>query len=97
MPNFRLAILTAGFTLAAVCAFARTGPSAPIVVAYVFPRNGVLQPGQIDAAKLNRINNAFAKELGYDAGFGLRTTPVEVASFLAQEVARRAKSPSAQA
>jgi beta-lysine 5,6-aminomutase beta subunit len=41
-----------------------------------------------------RINNAFAKELGYDAGFGLRTTPVEVASFLAQEVARRAKSPT---
>ena len=39
-----------------------------------------------------RINNAFAKELGYDAGFGLRTTPVEVASFLAQEVARRAKN-----
>jgi beta-lysine 5,6-aminomutase beta subunit len=41
-----------------------------------------------------RINNAFAKELGYDAGFGPRTTPVEVASFLAQEVARRAKSPT---
>jgi beta-lysine 5,6-aminomutase beta subunit len=39
-----------------------------------------------------RINNAFAKELGYDAGFGPRTTPVEVASFLAQEVARKAKS-----
>jgi len=37
-----------------------------------------------------RINNAVAKELGYDAGFGSRTTPVEVASFLAQEVARRA-------
>jgi len=36
-----------------------------------------------------RINNAFAKELGYDAGFGPRTTPSEVASFLAQEVARR--------
>jgi len=36
-----------------------------------------------------RINNAFAKELGYDAGFGPRTTPVEVASYLAQEVARR--------
>ena len=44
-----------------------------------------------------RINNAFAKELGYDAGFGLRTTPVEVASFLAQEVARRAKSAAAKA
>jgi beta-lysine 5,6-aminomutase beta subunit len=38
-----------------------------------------------------RINNAFAKELGYDAGFGPRTTPVEVASFLAQEVARKSK------
>ncbi len=37
-----------------------------------------------------RINNAFAKELGYDAGFGSRTTPLEVASFLAQEVVRRA-------
>ena len=36
-----------------------------------------------------RINNAFAEELGYDAGFGPRTTPVEVASFLAREVARR--------
>ena len=44
-----------------------------------------------------RINNAFAKELGYDAGFGLRTTPVEVASFLAQEVARRAKSTAVEA
>ncbi len=44
-----------------------------------------------------RINNAFAKELGYDAGFGLRTTPVEVASFLAQEVARRAKSAAVKA
>ncbi|HUK76524.1 MAG TPA: OAM dimerization domain-containing protein [Thermoleophilia bacterium] len=44
-----------------------------------------------------RINNAFAKELGYDAGFGLRTTPVEVASFLAQEVARRAKSATVKA
>lgn len=36
-----------------------------------------------------RINNAFAKELGYDAGFGPRTTPREVASFLAQEIVRR--------
>ena len=38
-----------------------------------------------------RINNAFAKELGYDAGFGPRTTPLEVASFLAQEAKRRAQ------
>ncbi len=39
-----------------------------------------------------RINNAFAKELGYDAGFGPHTTPLEVASFLAQEVVRRARA-----
>jgi len=44
-----------------------------------------------------RINNAFAKELGYDAGFGPRTSPVEVASFLAQEVARRAAAPAGKA
>lgn len=36
-----------------------------------------------------RISNAFAKELGYDAGFGPRTTPLDVAAFLAQEVVRR--------
>ncbi len=36
-----------------------------------------------------RINNAFAKELGYDARFGPRTTPVQVASFLAQEEKKR--------
>jgi len=36
-----------------------------------------------------RIDNAFAKELGYDAGFGPRTTPVQVASFLVQEMERR--------
>jgi beta-lysine 5,6-aminomutase beta subunit len=39
-----------------------------------------------------RINNAFAKELGYDAGFGPRTTPLEVASFLAQEAKRRVQA-----
>lgn len=39
-----------------------------------------------------RISNAFAKELGYDAGFGPRTTPLEVASFMSQEVVRRQES-----
>lgn len=32
----------------------------PAVVAYVFPQNNVLQPGQIDAQSLTRINYAFA-------------------------------------
>ena len=41
-----------------------------------------------------RISNAFAKELGYDAGFGPRTTPREVAAFLAEEVLRRHSQPT---
>ena len=34
--------------------------ATPIVVGYVFPQNTDLQPGQIDAASLTRINYAFA-------------------------------------
>ncbi len=33
---------------------------ARAIVAYVFPQNSVLQPGQIDAQRLTRINYAFA-------------------------------------
>jgi chitinase len=38
------------------------GESAPrpVVVGYVFPQNDLLQPGQIDARRLTRINYAFA-------------------------------------
>ena len=36
-----------------------------------------------------RISNGFAKELGYDAGFGPRTSPLDVAAYLAQEIVRR--------
>jgi chitinase len=35
-------------------------PAQPVVVAYVFPRDGALQPGQIDAHMITRINYAFA-------------------------------------
>lgn len=38
-----------------------------------------------------RISHAFAKELGYDAGFGPATTAGEVASFIAQELLARAR------
>ena len=60
MSNIRLVIFTVAFTFAANCAFGRTESSPPIVVAYVFPKNEVLLPGQIDLANLNRINYAFA-------------------------------------
>ena len=37
-----------------------------------------------------RLSNTFAKELGYDAGFGPGSTPSTVAGWIAQElVARR--------
>lgn len=38
-----------------------------------------------------RINNAFAKELCPDAGFGPRTTPLLMASFLALKAGTRAQ------
>jgi chitinase len=43
-----------------LCAVAAVRPSEPIVVAYVFPQNAALQPGEIDVQRLNRINYAFA-------------------------------------
>src|SRR6185312_372748 len=33
---------------------------SPVIIAYIFPRNRVLQPGEIAAQKLTRINYAFA-------------------------------------
>ena len=38
-----------------------------------------------------RISNTFAKELGYDAGFGPGTTATSVASYIAQELIARKK------
>ncbi len=45
--------------LAGWCAHASSVP-AKAVVAYVFPEDNILQPGQIDARALTRINYAFA-------------------------------------
>ena len=38
-----------------------------------------------------RISHDLAKELGYDAGFGMNTYADDVASFIAQEMQRRLK------
>ena len=47
------------------CAVTRvSAATAPAVVAYVFARNGVLPPGEIDVSKLTRINYAFANIQG---------------------------------
>src|SRR5215472_1972378 len=45
---------------AATCVRAAPVDKAPAIVAYVFARNGVLPPGEIDASKLTRVNYAFA-------------------------------------
>jgi chitinase len=52
---FLLALFLAGPSLSASPAKA-----APLVVAYVFPQNTLLQPEQIDARAITRINYAFA-------------------------------------
>jgi beta-lysine 5,6-aminomutase beta subunit len=36
-----------------------------------------------------RLSNSFAKELGYDAGFGPGSTPSQVAAWIAQELVER--------
>ena len=63
MPAIRLQtflILTAlACSMPAFCVSPSTTP-AKAVVAYVFPQNNALQPGEIDAQSLTRINYAFA-------------------------------------
>ncbi len=40
--------------------FAQASAPRPVVVAYVFPKDSLIQPGEIAAQKLTRINYAFA-------------------------------------
>ncbi len=48
----------------AFSAAAASKPAGPAVVAYLFARNGVLPPGEIDARRLTRVNYAFANLQG---------------------------------
>jgi chitinase len=58
---FRLCILLAVGLVCSPALFAASKkPSQPVVIAYVFPQNSVIQPGEIAAQKLTRINYAFA-------------------------------------
>ncbi len=47
-------------TLAAPMSFAQTAQPSKVIVAYVFPQNRLLQPGEIAANKITRVNYAFA-------------------------------------
>jgi chitinase len=54
------ALLAAGAVCNPALFAAQKKPSQPVVIAYVFPQNSVIQPGEIAAQKLTRINYAFA-------------------------------------
>lgn len=58
---FRMSALLAVGLLASAGAHASAKkPAAPVIIAYVFPQNNVIQPGEIAAQRLTRINYAFA-------------------------------------
>ena len=59
MPRIRTLTLAAALLFAGLRAQA-IAPAAPMVVGYVFSQETLLQPGQIDAHGLSRINYAFA-------------------------------------
>jgi chitinase len=59
MPRIRICFLVVALLLPVFCTAATT-PVGPIVVAYVFPQDAALKPGEIDAQSLTRVNYAFA-------------------------------------
>lgn len=66
---------------------AASGPSTqPVVIAYVFPQNSVVQPGEIAAQKLTRINYAFAN---IQNGVMVNGFPTDAANFAALNALKR--------
>jgi len=72
LSGIRLFAFSIALAIPAFCAAETVKPSAPMVVGYVFPQNAALQPGEIDAFKMTRINYAFANIEGgrMVTGFG---------------------------
>ncbi len=64
----------------------------PQIIAYIFPRNGALQPNEIAAGKLTRINYAFAN---IQDGRIVTGSPVDEANF-ATLVGLKQQNPSLQ-
>lgn len=87
----RLCCLLA-FLLLAMTALDAKASSAPdeAIVAYIFPQNNELQPGQVDAASLTRINFAFANIVN---GRMVTGTPADPQN-LAYLVALKERNPS---
>jgi chitinase len=60
LSGIRLFALSIALAVPTLCAVAGARPTAPMVVGYVFPQDAALQPGEIDALGLTRVNYAFA-------------------------------------
>lgn len=71
MRNLRF-LFAAALCASAACLCSGTSLRAqkPVIVGYVFPDGGTLQPGQIDAHPLTRINYAFANIQSGDVVLG---------------------------
>jgi chitinase len=89
--------LLAATALAVPLAASRTksispSPRLPEIIAYIFPRNGVLRPNEITAGKLTRINYAFAN---IQDGRIVTGAPLDEANF-ATLVGLKQQNPSLQ-
>jgi chitinase len=60
MHRIILLALAGALATISAAAFSSTRAASPIVVGYVFARNTALEPGEVDARRLDRINYAFA-------------------------------------
>jgi chitinase len=61
-------------------------PAEPVVIAYVFPQNHVIQPGEIAAQKVTRINFAFANVVN---GLVVTGSPADEANLAALNALKR--------
>ncbi|HEX4022289.1 MAG TPA: glycoside hydrolase family 18 protein [Acidobacteriaceae bacterium] len=82
---FRLCVLLlTGLSCSpALLAGALRSTKQPVIIAYVFPQNKVLQPGEIAAQKLTRINYAFANLQGGKIVDGFPSDAQNFAALLA--------------
>jgi len=87
---FRLSLLFAASLCCSPALFAASQkPVRPVVIAYAFPQNHVLQPGEIAAQKVTRINYAFAN---IHDGVIVDGFPTDVANFAALNALKQQNS-----
>ena len=81
IPRRMCLLIAAAVIMCSSASFAATREAAPPqIIAYVFPQNSVVQPGEIAARKLTRINYAFAN---IQNGLMVNGFPTDAANFTA--------------